>query len=175
MFGLMIIRKSRYLDLCGKIAKFASKHLNDNKNLRMEIKGKVIEQLGIQSGISRSGKEWKKAELLIETTENPQYPKKIKLSNMKDAEKFAMLTPGAEGIFSVEIESREFNDRWYTDVNCWKWDITANQNTGYAPAQQPQPATPNLDSLGVQGYQQPGMAQNFPPNPNPQQTDDLPF
>lgn len=139
----------------------------------MEIKGKVIEQLGIYGGTSKSGKEWKKAEIVIETNENPQFPKKVKMSNMRDAEKFAMLTPGAEGVFSVEIESREWQGKWYTDVNCWKWNITGNEAAGYTTAQ-PYSGTPNLDPLEVKGYQPRGMAQNFPPNPNPQ-SDDLQF
>lgn len=153
----------------------------------MNISGTVIQSLGIQSGVSKSGKEWKRAEVLIETTENSQYPKKVKLANMKDAEKFAMLTPGAEGVFFVEVESREWQGKWYTDVNCWKWNITGNEAAGYTTVQEGQPqreipvaqpysGTPNLDSLGVKGYQPQGMAQNFPPNPNPNpETDDLPF
>lgn len=87
----------------------------------MEIKGKVIQNLGLQTGTSKSGNPWNKAELIIET--EGQYPKKIKLSNMKNAESFSLLPVGSLGTFQIELESREFNGRWYTDVTCWKWDI----------------------------------------------------
>lgn len=180
----------------------------------MEIRGRVIQNLGLQSGTSKSGKSWSKCELLIETAENPQYPKKVKITNIKKADEFSKIPIGADVVFSVEIESREFNERWYTDVSCWKWEMaqqvqpqaaqgypqqpyqqppTAQPYYGnpqyaqpvpaqpfYGPAQSypvnPQSATPNLDSLGVQGHQQRQFPQSLPPAPGAaQDSDDLPF
>lgn len=126
----------------------------------MEIKGKVIQSLGVQNGTSKAGKAWSKAIIIIET--EGQYPKKVALDNMKDADNFSKIPIGSTGVFHVEAESREFNGRWFTNINCWKWDL--EQTT------QPQSSTPNLDSLGVNGYSaQPQAA------PAPQGEDDLPF
>ena len=127
----------------------------------MEIKGKIIQNLGIQSGTSKAGKSWSKASILIET--EGQYPKKVVLDNLKNADEFGKLTIGSTGTFHIEINSNEYNGRWYTSVNCWKWEI----DTPQAPAA-PQSATPTLGATGVKGYQ----GQN---TPNTQEEDDLPF
>lgn len=121
----------------------------------MEIKGKVVANLGVWKGTSKAGKEWAKATVVIEYGD--QYPKKVALDNLKNAEDFAKLAVGTEGTFHIEVESREFNGRWYTSVNCWKWE-TAQPQLSPAPANdlyaamgmqptQPQPQTPT-DSIG---------------------------
>lgn len=99
----------------------------------MEIKGKVVDNLGVQRGTSKAGKEWSKAMIVIET--EGQYPKKIALDNMKNADSFGALAVGTEGVFHIEVESREFNGRWYTSASCWKWETT----------QQPQAQTAQED------------------------------
>lgn len=124
----------------------------------MNIKGKVVQVLPIENGTSRNGNQWSKASLIVEVSENPQYPKKIKISNMKNAEAFSKLAIGSEVTFKVEIESREYNGRWYTEVSCWGWDAIT-------PTQQA-PAQPVQQSV----YQQP-QAQTAPAP----QADDLPF
>lgn len=99
----------------------------------MEIKGKVVANLGLQKGTSKAGKEWAKATVVIEYGD--QYPKKVALDNLKNAEEFAKLAVGTERTFHIEVESREFNGRWYTSVNCWKWETT--QQAPAQPVQQP--------------------------------------
>lgn len=126
----------------------------------MEIKGRIVANLGVQKGTSNAGKDWAKATIIIET--EGQYPKKVALNNMKNAEAFGILAIGTEGVFQIEVESREFNGRWYTSVNCWKWDIAQQP-----PAQQLQSTTPTLDAMGVKGYQ---GRQSTPPD-----DEDLPF
>lgn len=71
----------------------------------------------MQTGISRSGKDWSKATLIVETI--TQYPKKVAISNMKRAAEFNALPAGTIATFDVELESREYNGRWYTEVGCW--------------------------------------------------------
>lgn len=112
----------------------------------MEIKGKVVANLGVWKGTSKAGKEWAKATVVIEYGD--QYPKKVALDNMKNAEDFAKLAVGTEGTFHIEVESREFNGRWYTSVNCWKWETT--QQAPAQPVQQPvyQQAQAPKDDIG---------------------------
>ena len=43
--------------------------------MALEINGKLIQKLELQSGVSKSGSNWQKQEFVIETDE--QYPKKI--------------------------------------------------------------------------------------------------
>ena len=108
----------------------------------MEIKGKVVQVLPMEGGTSKSGNQWSKASLIVEVAENPQYPKKIKISNMKNADAFSKIAIGTEVTFKVEIESREYNGRWYTEVNCWGWDAPQSaQPTAPAPQQAAQAET----------------------------------
>lgn len=113
----------------------------------MEIKGKVVQALPMEGGTSKSGNVWQKASLIIEVAENPQYPKKIKISNMKNADAFSKLAIGTEATFKVEVESREFNERWYTEVNCWGWDVQQVPRPATAPQSQNAPTQP-ADDLG---------------------------
>lgn len=110
----------------------------------MEIKGKVVTNLGVQKGTSKAGKEWAKATIIVEYGDG-QYPKRVALDNLKNAEEFAKLAVGTEGTFHIEVESREFNQRWYTSVNCWKWEVAQQA----APAQRDkQPEAPKDDMGG---------------------------
>ena len=43
----------------------------------MILEGKVIKCIGIKEGTSQSGKDWKLAQYLIDTTTNEQYPKQV--------------------------------------------------------------------------------------------------
>lgn len=106
----------------------------------MDIKGKVLQVLPIEGGTSRNGNQWSKASLIVEVAENPQYPKKVKISNMKNADAFAKIPVGAEVSFKVEIESREYNARWYTEITCWGWDAPQVQ-----PVQEQQPLEQSPD------------------------------
>lgn len=87
--------------------------------MALEITGRLIKKLPIQSGTSTKG-EWKKQEFVLETQEN--FPKKICM-NVWGADKVEELAGYGEGEIlkiSVNIESREFNQRWYTDVRAWR-------------------------------------------------------
>lgn len=146
----------------------------------MEIKGKVVSKLDVQRGVSKAGKEWSKASIVIET--EGQYPKKVMMDNLKKADEFNAIPIGAVGVFQIEVESREYQGRWYSSVSCWNWKLEdaqaqeqsqPQQQTQQAQAQQytPESSRPTLDALGVKGYQG-----NFAPSPtDPLADNDLPF
>lgn len=130
----------------------------------MKIHGKVIANLGVQTGTSKAGNEWSKATLIIETF--GQYPKKVVLDNMRNADKFAAIAVGTEGTFQIEVESREFNGKWFTAVNCWGWTIPYEQN-----ATQP----PHESQSQTNNYQQAQVQTPPPPATQPVKEGDLPF
>lgn len=84
----------------------------------MELKGKIILDLPLQEGISKAGNPWKKKEWVLETTDT-QYPKKVKFHVFGDRVDSIRLEAGKTYTLQVDVESREFNGRWYTDVNCY--------------------------------------------------------
>ena len=85
----------------------------------MEITGKIIAVLPEQGGTSRNGNEWKKQEYVLET--HDQYPKKVCFQIFgSDRIAHAAIQPGEELTVSFDIESREYQGRWFTNINAWK-------------------------------------------------------
>jgi hypothetical protein len=89
----------------------------------MELKGKVIQLLPLQSGMGKKG-PWKKQEFIVET--QSQYPKKVCLSVWGDKVDQFGISVGQFVNVSVELESREYNGRWYTEARAWKVEKNAS-------------------------------------------------
>ncbi len=126
----------------------------------MEIKGKIIQVLPPQGGVSKAGKDWKKQEYVLETQEN--FPKKVCFNLFGDRIDQYPMSVGEEVTVSFDLESREYNGRWYTDVRAFKVE------KGGAPVPPaPAPGAP--------------FGNDFPPaapadlTPAAGPTDDLPF
>lgn len=125
----------------------------------MEVTGKIIVALDPVSGTSRAGNAWKKREYVLETQET--YPKKVFFNFFGDRVDQYPLNVGDMVKISFDINSREFNGRWYTDISAWK----AEPADGGAPAGIPAPEMPG-------GYATP----NVPPAVDLGSSDsDLPF
>lgn len=83
----------------------------------MEVKGKIIQVGSMQTGEGKNG-PWKKQQVIVETDD--RYPKKICLdfwTNVIDEISFDI-----DKVISVEVElsSREFNGKWYSDIRVWR-------------------------------------------------------
>ncbi len=85
--------------------------------MAMELKGKVIQILQPVTGMGKKG-QWKKQEFIVET--QAQYPKKVCLSAWGDKIDQFNLVAGEVISVSVDLESREYNGRWYTEARAWK-------------------------------------------------------
>jgi hypothetical protein len=136
----------------------------------MEIRGRIIQVLPMASGTSKSGNAWKKQEYVLETLD--QYPRKVCFNLFGDRVDQYPVQVGEEVLVSFDLESREFNGRWYTDVRAWKIDKAD--------------AVPQAPVYGDPSQQAPYGAQTQPqfvaPAPvtpqftaAPSATDDLPF
>jgi len=122
--------------------------------MSLTVKGKVVKVLEMESGVSRSGNQWKKQEFVVETQE--QFPKKICFTVFND--KISLLagfTGGEDVEVSFDIESREFNGKWYHNINAWKIDKSG------------QKAAPEIPP--------PFSAADVPPEDFREDQDDLPF
>ena len=141
----------------------------------MEISGKIIQVLPEQGGVSKtSGKEWKLQAYVLETQE--QYPRKVHFEVFgEDRIKANPCQLDDIVTVSFDIESREFNGRWYTSIRAWKvaqGDTTqpaqpaaAAPTAPVAPTAAPQPAMESIEAANVQP---------FDPTVN-DNTSDLPF
>ena len=83
----------------------------------LEVSGEIIEILTVKSGQSANG-EWRKQEYILET--EAQYPKKICFMVWGDKIDQFNIQQGENLEVSIDLESREYNGRWYTDVKAWK-------------------------------------------------------
>lgn len=106
--------------------------------MSLEIKGKLIQKMAVESGDGRNGK-WEKQQFVIETEE--QFPKKVCIHVWND--KLPILEGIVEGDrinVHINIASREYNSKWYTDITAWRIERDADE--GSAP---PLPDGPPLD------------------------------
>jgi hypothetical protein len=97
----------------------------------MEITGKIIEILPAQVGTSQKG-EWKKQLFILETMD--QFPKKVCIESWNDKLPLAVDPSKTVKVF-FDIESREFNGKWYTDLRVWKIDAQSSPSSQQAPDQ----------------------------------------
>jgi len=84
----------------------------------MEITGKIIVALPEQSGVSKAGNSWKKKEYVLETQDT--YPKKVHFDLFGDKADKYPLSVGQTVRLSFDIESREYNGRWFTSIRGWQ-------------------------------------------------------
>lgn len=136
----------------------------------MEIRGKIIVALPETSGTSKAGNQWKKREYVLETMET--YPKKVFFDFFGDRADQFPLNVGDDITLSFDIESREYNGRWYTSIRGWKAEKATGAPVAGAPAAYPA-AAPTV----APAY--PGAAPAAPAAPAPfpggDGTEDLPF
>jgi hypothetical protein len=89
----------------------------------MQLTAKLIQILPVQTGSGKNG-EWKKQDIIVET--DGQYPKKICVSIWGDKINESQLEIGNILIINFNVESREYNNRWYTDITAWKIELSDN-------------------------------------------------
>lgn len=92
----------------------------------MQLTAKLIQILPLQSGMGRNG-EWKKQDIVVETQD--QYPKKVCISLWGDKFQHVALNLNETYTIDFDVESREYNGRWYTDVKAWKMAAESNNST----------------------------------------------
>jgi hypothetical protein len=101
----------------------------------MEIIGKVAQLLPLVTGQGRNG-EWRKQEFIIEIADG-QFPKKICFSLWGDKIDQAGLTLNEMVKVFFDIESREYNTRWFTEAKAWR--VEKQGATATAPAKNTPP------------------------------------
>ncbi|MBR6878237.1 MAG: DUF3127 domain-containing protein [Bacteroidales bacterium] len=138
----------------------------------MEIIGKVVRLGGLTEGTSTRG-PWRKQDLIIETDE--QYPKTICLTCWTNqVDEIQNMVPGQMIKAQIDISSREFNGKWYTDIRVWRFDpvgqtASVTGQTPVAAAAAPMQHPTPTHSPSVQSSQEPSY---FGDDNN---GDDLPF
>lgn len=83
----------------------------------MQLIGTLRELLPVVEGQSANG-SWKKQDIIVETHE--QFPKKVCISLWGDKLSDVSLVAGQPYSIDINIESREYNGKWYTDIKAWR-------------------------------------------------------
>ena len=98
----------------------------------MNLQGKIIQVMEEQSGESAKG-PWRKQEYVLET--DGQYPKKVCFMAWNDKIDEFAIKEGHVVDVGIDLESREYNGRWYTDVKAWK--VTKDATVSPLPDDKP--------------------------------------
>lgn len=83
-----------------------------------QISGKIFKILPVEKGESKNGKEWKKQSIVIDTGD--QYNPYVCVTLF--GEKTGLLKNYKEGsniVCYINISSREYNGKWYHNIDCW--------------------------------------------------------
>lgn len=139
----------------------------------MELQGKVIAALQPRTGESKRnpGEQWMSQEFVIET--HDQYPRKMVFNVWgQDRLQRFNIQVGQEVMVSFDIDAREWQGRWFTDIRAYdvrQVDPATIGATGAAPYQ---PAVAPAAAPAA-----PAAAPAAQPAPFPAQdsADDLPF
>ena len=104
----------------------------------MEVTGKIIQKLEPAGGTSKAGNNWSKQEYVLETEDN--FPKKIFFDFFGERANQYPLNVGDRVTLSFDIESREWNGRWFTSIRGWKAEkLDAQATTTMPMGQEPVP------------------------------------
>ncbi|MDD2530203.1 MAG: DUF3127 domain-containing protein [Bacteroidales bacterium] len=146
----------------------------------MEIIGKFLKTLPEQSGESQRG-PWVRGGFVIETEE--QFPKQVAFS-LWGEDKVAIVRTmpiGTQIKVFFSPESREYQDRWYTDLRCFRIDTFNPITSAGAQEQQspsysaPKPQAPSAPSQSAPLESDPAENYGSFNTQEPSADDDLPF
>lgn len=133
----------------------------------MEINAKVIQILDEQVIKSRSGEEYIKYSFVVET--NEKYAKKICLTCIgKDRWDKLGIRVGFSYNLGVDVSSREWNGRWFTEASCWNAVALDNVTPSMT-------STPTQAQSQVVSPQSPSVSKLSESAPSSDKQDDLPF
>ena len=115
----------------------------------LQISGTVVEILDEMSGESQNG-PWRKQDFILETA--GQYPKKVCITQWGDKIDQFNVNEDEQLTAYIDIQSREYKERWYTDVKAWKIEKGSSggtANTSASPSPTSQPASKADDPFEV--------------------------
>ena len=85
----------------------------------MELQGTIIQVLPTQEGVGRSGTPWKLQPYVLETLD--QYRRNVYFEVFgEERMKSYQANVGDSVTISFDLESTEYNGRWFTKVRAWK-------------------------------------------------------
>ncbi|MBQ1227459.1 MAG: DUF3127 domain-containing protein [Alistipes sp.] len=124
----------------------------------MEFEGVVYKIMPATTGTSARG-DWQRQEVIFEIPS--EFSRKVCVIFFNRPSDVASLKEGKTYTVSINIESREYNGKWYTDVRAWR--VQPKQEEA-APQATPMPDMPPF-----------GEEPQYTSTSNVAEVDDLPF
>src|SRR5271157_3747818 len=90
----------------------------------MEIEGKLLQLMPVQNISSQKG-QMKKLEFVIEI--ESKFPRKVCFAMWNDKIDMLKAKAGEKTKVFFDLESREYNGRWYTEAKAWKVESASLQ------------------------------------------------
>ncbi|MBR6306151.1 MAG: DUF3127 domain-containing protein [Bacteroidales bacterium] len=88
--------------------------------MALELEGTLRQKLGVQSGMSSRG-SWTKQEFVLEYPDGNFTSQVVMLAFGQDkVQELDKYQVGDRIKVSFNLKSREYNGRWYTDVQIWR-------------------------------------------------------
>ena len=89
----------------------------------MNLEGKLVKKLDIESGVSKAGKEWRKQSIVINN--GSDYNPEVAISFFGDEkiEIVSGLNIGDDLSVGVNISSRAWKDKYFHSIDGWKVDL----------------------------------------------------
>lgn len=131
------------------------------------FEGIVFAILPEQSGTSARG-EWHSQNVVFEMQNNSPYPRKVSVKFFNKRDEVARLVTGAAYKVTFDVESREYQGRWYTDVVGRRVEPKEAAQVAQAPYSESIPTSAPLTA--PMPTEEPAM-----PSQSAQVVDDLPF
>jgi len=111
-----------------------------------KIQGRVIKKLPMTEGKKKDGNTWQKNGFVIETDD--KYPKSVAISCYgKLVPDVASLAIGDYVVVEFGVESREWNDKWFTDVVLRDFSVQKTETKSDA---KPLPKTAPIETRGTE-------------------------
>lgn len=108
----------------------------------LKLTGTVVQVLNEQTGQGKNG-TWRKRNFILEIP--GKFPKKVCVTQWGDNIDQHAVEEGLQVTAWVDIQSREYNGNWYTDVKAWK----VEQGSGQQNAVSTQPPPPSTEGFEI--------------------------
>ena len=99
----------------------------------MNVIGKLIKKLDRETGVSKTGKAWEKQSILVEQA-GTDYNKEVVISFFGDKIKSIRdIEEGSDVNVSINISSREYNGKYYHNIDGWFIAKEGQETVGEIP------------------------------------------
>lgn len=140
----------------------------------MEFEGSVFKIMPASSGVSARG-EWHRQDVVFEMVDGT-YSRKICVTFFNKKSDVESLSEGASYKVSFNLESREYNGKWYNDIRAWRIQPSGAADSQAASSPEQSSYTQSSAPLAAPAYNAPMPSESSYSAPSAaDNVDDLPF